>query len=85
MLRFYWDTRYFQHYFFTINKSFIFKVHHSKKVNSFLAATGLKGAAHPPYSPDLAPSDFHLFGKLKKKIAGMEFASEDELSSEIIT
>ena len=21
--------------------------------------------AHPPYSPDLAPSDYHLFGTLK--------------------
>lgn len=61
------------------------KVHRSKKVNSFLAATGLKIAAHPPYSPDMAPSDFNLFGKLKRKIAGMEFASEEELLSEIIT
>ncbi|KAJ8867646.1 hypothetical protein PR048_031449 [Dryococelus australis] len=24
---------------------------------------------HPPYSPDLAPSDFHLFPALKKKVA----------------
>jgi len=25
---------------------------------------------HPPYSPDLAPSDFHLFPKLKKHLKG---------------
>jgi hypothetical protein len=25
---------------------------------------------HPPYSPDLAPSDFHLFGPLKKHLGG---------------
>ena len=25
---------------------------------------------HPPYSPDLAPSDFHLFSLLKKFLAG---------------
>jgi hypothetical protein len=23
---------------------------------------------HPPYSPDLAPLDFHVFGKLKKHL-----------------
>ncbi|GBM45718.1 hypothetical protein AVEN_14094-1 [Araneus ventricosus] len=25
---------------------------------------------HPPYSPDFAPSDFNLFGTLKKHLAG---------------
>ena len=25
---------------------------------------------HPPYSPDLAPSDFHLFPKLKEHLKG---------------
>jgi histone-lysine N-methyltransferase SETMAR len=33
---------------------------------------------HPPYSPDLAPSDFYLFGKLKGTFAGREFASTEE-------
>jgi len=28
---------------------------------------------HPPYSPDLAPSDFYLFGYLKSKLAGSTF------------
>jgi histone-lysine N-methyltransferase SETMAR len=25
---------------------------------------------HPPYSPDLAPSDFHLFGPMKEHLRG---------------
>jgi len=29
---------------------------------------------HPPYSPDLAPSDFYLFGGLKSDLQGMRFA-----------
>ena len=29
---------------------------------------------HPPYSPDLAPSDFYLFGRLKSDLQGMRFA-----------
>jgi histone-lysine N-methyltransferase SETMAR len=28
---------------------------------------------HPPYSPDLAPSDFHLFGLLKGTLRGTMF------------
>ena len=32
---------------------------------------------HPPYSPDLTPSDFHLFPQIKKALAGCHFASDD--------
>ena len=28
---------------------------------------------HPPYSPDLAPSDFHLFSSQKNFLAGQQF------------
>jgi histone-lysine N-methyltransferase SETMAR len=31
---------------------------------------------HPPYSPDLAPSDFCLFPKLKLFLAGQRFFLE---------
>ena len=35
---------------------------------------------HPPYSPDLAPSDYHLFSGLKKKtIERSPFSSEAEV------
>jgi histone-lysine N-methyltransferase SETMAR len=30
---------------------------------------------YPPYSPDLAPSDFHLLPKLKLFLAGQRFSS----------
>jgi histone-lysine N-methyltransferase SETMAR len=33
---------------------------------------------HPPYSPDLAPSDFCLFTKLKLFLAGQRFSSNLE-------
>jgi hypothetical protein len=29
---------------------------------------------HPPYSPDLAPSDYHLFGPPKEHLGGKGFA-----------
>ena len=28
---------------------------------------------HPPYSQDLVPSDFHLFGPLKESLGGIKF------------
>jgi histone-lysine N-methyltransferase SETMAR len=31
---------------------------------------------HPPYSPDLAPSDFHLFPALKDHLSGQRFAKD---------
>jgi len=34
---------------------------------------------HPPYSPDLAPSDYHLFSGLKKQLKGRHFSSDTEV------
>jgi histone-lysine N-methyltransferase SETMAR len=36
-------------------------------------------APHPPYSPDLAPSAFLLFGYLKEKMLGRAFESAEAL------
>ncbi|GFN97620.1 histone-lysine N-methyltransferase SETMAR [Plakobranchus ocellatus] len=38
---------------------------------------------HPAHSPDLAPSDFNLFGTLKRHLGGMAFETEDDLISEL--
>ena len=32
---------------------------------------------HPPYSPDLAPSDYHLFRSLKNSLNGVKLASKE--------
>lgn len=34
---------------------------------------------HSPYSPDLAPSDYHLFPQLKKHLKGTKFGSNEEV------
>lgn len=39
---------------------------------------------HPPYSPDLAPSDFILFRELKKKLRGRHFHSSLELKEAVM-
>ena len=35
---------------------------------------------HLPYSPDLAPSDFYLFGPLKEFLGGKKFQSTNEIT-----
>jgi histone-lysine N-methyltransferase SETMAR len=37
----------------------------------------------PPYSPNLAPSDFHLFPKLKERLRGQNFGSDEEVKSAV--
>jgi hypothetical protein len=39
----------------------------------------MKSAPHPPYSPDLAPSDFYIFGYVKWCLAGLSFEDPDQL------
>jgi hypothetical protein len=39
----------------------------------------MKSAPHPPYSPDLAPSDFYLFGDVKRCLADLSFEDADRL------
>ncbi|KAJ4425552.1 hypothetical protein ANN_27747, partial [Periplaneta americana] len=40
---------------------------------------------HPPYSPDLSPSDFHLFTKLTDFLGGTRFGSDEELKKTVNT
>jgi histone-lysine N-methyltransferase SETMAR len=44
-----------------------------------LAYLGFQCLEHPPYSPDLAPSDYHLFPGLKKQLKGRHFSSDTEV------
>jgi len=38
---------------------------------------------HPPYSPDMSPCDFHVFGPLKKALKGRRFTDKDEVQETI--
>jgi histone-lysine N-methyltransferase SETMAR len=53
--------------------------HRSKQTTDFLSSLPLISAPHPPYSPDLAPSDFYLFGKVKHLLMGQKSESADEI------
>jgi histone-lysine N-methyltransferase SETMAR len=55
--------------------------HTSLKTWEAITKFGWTVLHHPPYSPNLAPSDFHIFGALKDAIHGMKFESDDNVST----
>lgn len=36
---------------------------------------------HPPYSPDLSPCDFHMFGPLKDALGGKRFENNEQVET----
>ncbi|GFO47443.1 Aprataxin [Plakobranchus ocellatus] len=57
--------------------------HSANLTQQWLERFGWEILPHPAHSPDLAPSDFHLFGPLKRHLGGMAFETEDDLISEL--
>ena len=47
-----------------------------------LSEWGYEVLPHPPYSPDLAPSDYWLFADLKKMLQGKRFGSNEKVIAE---
>lgn len=57
--------------------------HGSKDTRLHLLFTGQKVVEHPALSPDLAPSDYWLFPRIKKAIRGIHFPSLDALENAV--
>jgi len=57
--------------------------HNGQKVKHEMAKKHIFRADHPPYSPDLSPCDFWLFGMLKTRMQDREFTSPQSILSEI--
>ena len=53
--------------------------HRALATQKKLAYLGFQCLDHPPYSPDLAPLDYHLFPGLKKQLKGRHFSSNAEV------
>lgn len=54
-------------------------VHKSRKAQAAIRRCNFEELNHPPYSPDIAPSDFYLFANLKRHLRGKHFDSDEEL------
>lgn len=58
-------------------------VHKSRVALAALHNVGFDILDHPPYSPDLAPSDYYLFPKLKKELRGKKFSTDEEVKDAV--
>ena len=70
-------------------KDVLFHWDNARAHTSILTQTKLKSLGadvlpHPPYSPDLAPCDFYLFGNLKRMLHGNKFQNEVELKRKVL-
>jgi hypothetical protein len=58
-------------------------IHNAKRSRQENARTKASRVVHPGYSPDIAPSDFFLFGHVKGEMAGFTANSPADILSEI--
>ena len=50
-------------------------------VKNYLENSGWEVSPHPPYSPDPAPSNYHLFWSMQNALTGMWFTSEQGIKN----
>ena len=57
--------------------------HKAEVAMAAIREAGFELLEHPPYSPDLAPSDFYLFPRLKEQLRGRKFEDNDEVMAAV--
>jgi histone-lysine N-methyltransferase SETMAR len=57
--------------------------HDSKTTKKKVSDLGWEVLPHAPYSPDKAPSDFHLFRSLKGWLKGKRYGTVEEVRAEV--
>jgi histone-lysine N-methyltransferase SETMAR len=57
--------------------------HTAAATQELITTFGWEQFHHPPYSPDLAPSDFHVFLHLKTFLGGWSFHDDNEVKEAV--
>jgi len=57
------------------------QLHVAKVVKTYLETLKWEVLSHPPYSPDVAPSDYHLFRSMPHGLADQHFRSYEEVKN----
>lgn len=58
--------------------------HTSLVTRQKLLRLGWEVMLHPPYSPDIAPSDYHLFRSLQNFLNGKQFTNDNAIKSYLV-
>ena len=54
-------------------------IHKCGVIQAAFRQTDFVELSHPSFSPDIAPSDYHLFSNLKRFLRGQTFSSDDKV------
>ena len=57
--------------------------HTVRLTQSKLAEIGFTVLPHPPYSPDICPSDYYLFSPMKNSLCGKTYHSAKEINVDL--
>ncbi|GFX82675.1 dnaJ homolog subfamily C member 13 [Trichonephila clavipes] len=57
--------------------------HTSRATRDLIESFGWEVLDHAPYSPDLSPSDFHLFRCLRHRLGGKHFSDNEEVKADV--
>ena len=58
--------------------------HRARQTTETVEEMGWELLLHPPYSPDLHTSDFHLFGPLKESLKGVKFENYEDVQQQFL-
>ena len=58
--------------------------HRARQTVEKVEEMGWELLQYPPYSPDLAPSDFHSFGPLKESLGGIKFENNEDVQQHVL-
>ena len=61
-----------------VNRKYVVLLHDNARPHTATVTQENIVLSHPPYSPDLAPSDYHLFRSLQNSLMGTNFFNEDQ-------
>ena len=53
--------------------------HVHSAVKNYIEGQNWEVLPHPPYSPDIAPSDYHLFRSMQAALSGEQFNSHEDI------
>ena len=60
------------------------RLHTARSAVATIQDLSFKCLPHLPYLPDIAPSDFHVFGPLEQAMGGKSFSSDEEVQQAVL-